>query len=88
MLHNGCSSTKVACNSHEGTAGFELKTLKSCGYCAAFDLCPRGIACERAVRVCGEMGVSPGCVFVGPLGRIPICLYERAGLIICALNEI
>lgn len=86
MLQNGCRPAKVACNSRDGTSGFEFETLESCGFYASFDLCPQGIACERAARVCGEMGVSSAWVFVGPLGRIPIRLYERMGMRIRAFN--
>ena len=31
MLRNGCSSAKVACNSHDSISEFETKPLESCG---------------------------------------------------------
>ncbi len=53
MLHNGCSTAKVACNSSDGTSGFEFEPLESCGFYPAFDLCPQGIACESVAPICG-----------------------------------
>lgn len=59
MLHNGCGIGKDACNSSDGTSGFEFETLKSCVFYAAFDLCPQGIACESVAPICGQLGVTP-----------------------------